>query len=220
MARQTLGLTQSDVFNIDGYFGMNTLASGLWNIYNAGSLAVIHDASLRYPISTSLDPSRSHFEMMDVLEYSAFSGDILTANQGGWIARHLNGTAPVAPVNPLRATAFSVAVPKSHASNPGTLPVPQPASFGLAGDPNSKSDRETVLQTMFASSGVDPLVAQQCCDDLRGNLPSRSSRLHRLHTGGGNLSDIDLWKEAQRFGRPVEDKGRDRVDSYRLRRLG
>lgn len=85
-ARPELGLDTPQIIDLDGYFGLNTAASSLAQLYNAGHLALI-------PACGFPDANRSHFEAQDIVDRG------LTGNAArlgdGWLARHLT------PANPM-----------------------------------------------------------------------------------------------------------------------
>lgn len=66
--------------DLDGYFGLNPNMGALKPIYDAGDLAVVHAVG-------SPDPSRSHFEAQDFMEYGT-PGVNSTAD--GWLNRYLS----------------------------------------------------------------------------------------------------------------------------------
>ncbi|WP_223787179.1 DUF1501 domain-containing protein [Marinicella meishanensis] len=65
--------------DLDGFFGLNPNLSPLKSLYDAGDLAVVHATG-------SPDPSRSHFEAQDFMEYGTPGVNTTT---DGWLNRYL-----------------------------------------------------------------------------------------------------------------------------------
>lgn len=69
--------------DLDGFFGLNPNLSPLKPLYDAGDLAVVHATG-------SPDPSRSHFQAQDFMEYGTPGVNTTT---DGWLNRYLNTVA-------------------------------------------------------------------------------------------------------------------------------
>ena len=134
--------------NLDGFFGLAPAMGALLPAYQAGHLLVIHAAG-------STDPTRSHFDAQAFMEVGVPGArDIET----GWLGRHLASKPPMKPNAALRGVAFNYGLPRMLAGAPDTLPIPNPASFGLSGSSSSSSARLAWLGTSFAGQ-LDPLRA-------------------------------------------------------------
>ncbi len=66
--------------DLDGFFGLNPNMASLKSIYDSGDLAIVHAVG-------SPDPSRSHFEAQDFMEFGT-PGVSTTAD--GWLNRYLS----------------------------------------------------------------------------------------------------------------------------------
>ena len=66
--------------DLDGFFGLNPNMNALKPIYDAGDLAVVHAVG-------SPDPSRSHFEAQDFMEYGTPG---VNTTSDGWLNRYLS----------------------------------------------------------------------------------------------------------------------------------
>ncbi len=126
----------------NSFFGLAPALASLVDAYDAGDLLLI-------PASGSPDPSRSHFDAQQFMEYgtplqpaSLFSG---------WLARHLQVVPPVGN-GLLRAVAFADLVPQSLTGAPATVPVPNPAEYGFPGNPATIADRRAILEQTYASA--------------------------------------------------------------------
>jgi uncharacterized protein (DUF1501 family) len=134
--------------DLNGFFGLPPAMASLLPAYQAGHLLVVHATG-------STDPSRSHFDAQAFMEVGVpGTRDIET----GWLGRHLVTKAPMKPNAPLRALAFSYGLPLMLAGAPDTLPIPNPASFALAGSSSSATQRLNWLGASFADE-PDPLKA-------------------------------------------------------------
>ncbi|TDR20673.1 DUF1501 domain-containing protein [Marinicella litoralis] len=87
LKRPNIGIAKPNQSNgaidLDGYFGLNPNMASLKPIYDAGDLAVVHAVG-------SPDPSRSHFEAQDYMEFGT-PGINTTAD--GWLNRYLSTLA-------------------------------------------------------------------------------------------------------------------------------
>jgi uncharacterized protein (DUF1501 family) len=75
-ARPTLRMTKEQVLKIDETVGLHPSMRGLYDLHNAGDLAIVQGVG--YP-----NPDRSHFESMDIWQ----SADPKRKTRSGWIAR-------------------------------------------------------------------------------------------------------------------------------------
>ncbi|MFC3193265.1 DUF1501 domain-containing protein [Marinicella sediminis] len=72
--------------DLDGFFGLNPNLSALKPVFDAGDLALIHACG-------SPDPSRSHFEAQDFMEFGTPGVNTTT---DGWLNRYLAGAGQTA----------------------------------------------------------------------------------------------------------------------------
>lgn len=134
--------------DLNGFFGLAPALGSLLPAYQAGHLLVIHAAG-------STDPSRSHFDAQAFMEVGVPGArDIET----GWLGRHLASKPPMKPNAALRGLAFNYGLPLMLAGAPDTLPIPNPANFGLSGSSSTSSQRLAWLGTSFEGQ-LDPLKA-------------------------------------------------------------
>lgn len=132
--------------SLDGFFGLPQAMAALLPAYQSGQLLVLHATG-------STDPTRSHFDAQQYMEVGK-PGDKNIAT--GWLGRHLATMPPARVDAPLRALGFSYGLPQTLVGAPDTLPIPNPASFSVAGTSSTRTQRLEWLDTAYASAS-DPL---------------------------------------------------------------
>ncbi len=150
--RPTLAIPRPDstatnrALNLDGFFGLPPAMAALLPAYTAGHLLIVHATG-------STDPTRSHFDAQNYMEVGVPGSASLAS---GWLGRHLASRPPIRADAALRAVGFSFGLPLALAGGPDTLPIPDPANFGLSG---SSSTRTARLNWLGAAYGAerDPL---------------------------------------------------------------
>lgn len=150
-ARRATAVARPDSTNplraidLDGFFGLPPAMAALKPIYEAGQLAVVHATGLT-------DSTRSHFEAQDRME-AATPG--APPSISGWLARHL--LAVEAPQDGrLRAVAAGGAIPRSLATAPAAIALPDIESYGLAGRPQTNEERTALLRARYEQT-AEPL---------------------------------------------------------------
>lgn len=126
----------------NSFFGLAPAALPLLGPYTDGKLAIVHATGL-------LDPSRSHFDAQLLMELGTTSG-VPGGRRIGWLARHLQSSAPVAHEF-VRGIALHDGLPRSLAGAPGAFATPDPASFVLPGQPASLAERRARVTQMFSA---------------------------------------------------------------------
>ena len=139
LAIQPPGMTNGAV-DLDGFFGLAPAAQPLATPYFNGHLAFVH-------ASGSTDPTRSHFESFQHIEFG-IPEQPLGSQTTGWLARHLSTTPPAVSV-PLRGAAVSDVLPLTLTGAPGTLPIADYEDFGFPGDPTSEASRKAAVRRMY-----------------------------------------------------------------------
>jgi uncharacterized protein (DUF1501 family) len=143
--RPDSGLPTAGV-NLDGTFCMAQAMGTLLPAYQSGQLLFIHATG-------SNDPSRSHFDAQQFMEVG-LPGDKTIVT--GWLGRHLATRAKMVPTAPLRALGFSYGLPVTLNGAPDTLPIPNPANFGLSGSSSTRTERLNWLANAY-SLEQDPI---------------------------------------------------------------
>ncbi|MGD2110095.1 MAG: DUF1501 domain-containing protein [Phycisphaerae bacterium] len=132
--------------DLDGFFGLAPAMGPLFPAYDNGDLLVVHATG-------SPDPTRSHFDAFQYMEYGIPLQPLATFT--GWLARHLQVTAP-ASAGPLRGIALSDLMPRTLSGAPETLPIPDPANFQFPGRQATAAERQAALQAAYAAAS-EPL---------------------------------------------------------------
>jgi uncharacterized protein (DUF1501 family) len=142
--------SDDSAIDLDGFFGLHPALGPLKDIFDAGSLAVIHGAG-------SPDPTRSHFDAMEYME-RGIPGDKITGT--GWINRHLT-TASWQNDSPFRAIGMGSMLPGSLRGPISTLAMRSITDFHLAGRTDQLTSIQRTLSGLYSvQAPVDALTAQ------------------------------------------------------------
>jgi uncharacterized protein (DUF1501 family) len=124
---------------LDGQFAISQAMSPLLPAYTAGNLLIVHGTGL-------VNNTRSHFDAQRFIEVGKAADPNLVT---GWLGRHLATSTPVRSTAPLRALGLASGLPLTLVGGPKTLPIPNPASFGLGGDSTTRQLRSDWLRTDY-----------------------------------------------------------------------
>jgi uncharacterized protein (DUF1501 family) len=144
--RPTLAIPANTALALDGFFGFPPAMAALLPAYQAGRLLIVHATG-------STDPSRSHFDAQFFMEIGK-PGDLNVVT--GWLGRHLASRPPMRVDAALRGLGFAFGLPQTLVGGPDTLPIPDPANFGLSGNSSTRTQRLTWLGTSYQTER-DPL---------------------------------------------------------------
>jgi uncharacterized protein (DUF1501 family) len=125
------GSAANPALNLDGFFGLPPAMAALLPVYQGGQLLIVH-------ASGSTDPSRSHFDAQFFMEIGK-PGDLNVVT--GWLGRHLASRPPAKVDAALRGIGFNYGLPQTLVGAPDTLPIPDPANFGLSGNSSTRTQR-------------------------------------------------------------------------------
>jgi uncharacterized protein (DUF1501 family) len=134
--------------DLNGFFGFAPGMGALLPAYQAGHLLAIHATG-------SIDPTRSHFDAQHFMEIGAPGS---TSLDTGWLGRHLASRPPAKLDATLRALSMTFGMSETLAGGPKTLPIPDPANFGLSGTSSTRTSRLNWLTSAYATE-TDPLKA-------------------------------------------------------------
>lgn len=154
-ARPTLAIPEPGsnadaVVDLDGYFGLHPSLASLKDIYSSGALAVVHATG-------SINPSRSHFDAMQFMEYGT-PGSKTTGT--GWIGRHLQSAAWQND-SPFRAVGMGAMVPSSLRGSVTPLSLQSIADFHLRGrEGELRQIQQTLSQLYTVEAPTGMLDAQ------------------------------------------------------------
>jgi uncharacterized protein (DUF1501 family) len=139
---------------LDDFFAFPQAMRALMPAYQAAQLLVVHATG-------SVDPTRSHFDAQKFIEVGKPRDPSIVT---GWLGRHLASMPPVRTDAPLRALGFASGLQKTLIGAPKTLPISDPATFGLAGATTTRTERSTWLKNEYGpapeplrSSALDAL---------------------------------------------------------------
>jgi uncharacterized protein (DUF1501 family) len=132
--------------DLNGFFGFPPAMAALMPAYAAGHLLAVQATG-------SIDPSRSHFDAQHYMEVGVPGQSALVT---GWLGRHLATRSPEKPSATLRALSFTFGLTEMLAGGPLTLPIPDPANFGVSGTSATRTQRLNWLSAQYASE-TDPL---------------------------------------------------------------
>jgi uncharacterized protein (DUF1501 family) len=110
--------------------------------YQAGNLLVVHGAGLTYN-------TRSHFDAQHYMEVGKAND---TSVNTGWLGRHLATSSPARANASLRAIGFSDGLVDTLKGAPRTLPIPDPANYGISGSSSTRAAREAWFAQEYADS--------------------------------------------------------------------
>jgi uncharacterized protein (DUF1501 family) len=144
--RPTIAIPAAQALPLDTFFGFPPAMAALMPAYQAGRLLIVHATG-------STDPSRSHFDAQFYMEIGK-PGDLNIVT--GWLGRHLASRPPMRVDAALRGLGFAFGLPQTLVGGPSTLPIPDPANFGLSGNSSTRNQRLAWLGTAYQTER-DPL---------------------------------------------------------------
>lgn len=126
--RPTIGIPQSQVIDLDGFFGFHPALAPLKPLWDQGHLAVVH-------ASGSPDATRSHFDAQDFME-SGTPG--MKATVDGWLNRALQAEDlawPSRQHTPFRAVALGEQIPRTLDGRIQAVALDNIRDFGVQSSP-------------------------------------------------------------------------------------
>jgi len=147
--------------DLDGFFGLPPAMTPLLSAYQAGHLLFVHACG-------NDDASRSHFDAMRFMEVGKVNDSTIF---DGWLARHLLTSPPFTVNSILRAVQIDYGLHQTLQGGPLTIPVPNLASFGLAGWSGTVPARREALADLYAAVG----------EPLRSAAASTQATMDLLH---------------------------------------
>ena len=132
------GSAASAALDLDGYFGLHPALAPLMESYQQGDLLIVQATG-------STDPSRSHFDAMQFMEYGT-PGNKTTGT--GWIGRHLQSTAWIND-SPFRAVGMGAMVQNSLRGQIPALSLRSIADFHLRGREDELAQAQQMLSRLY-----------------------------------------------------------------------
>jgi uncharacterized protein (DUF1501 family) len=127
---------------LDNFFAFPQAMKGLVPAFQSGNLLVVHATG-------SVDPTRSHFDAQKFMEVGKPRDPSVVT---GWLGRHLATVPPMRTDAPLRALGFASGLQKTLVGAPKTLPISDPATFGLSGAAATRTERTNWLKNEYGPS--------------------------------------------------------------------
>jgi uncharacterized protein (DUF1501 family) len=147
-ARPTIAIPRPDsgasqkAIALDDYFGLPPALAPLVPAYQAGNLAIIHAAGLTYN-------TRSHFDAQYFMEVGKAADPSVNT---GWLGRHLATSTPIRADASLRGIGYSDGLVPTLKGAPRTLPIPDPANYGLSGTTSTRDARMAWFQNDYTGT--------------------------------------------------------------------
>ncbi len=136
--------------DLDGFFGLHPALSPLKEIYDEEDLLIVHATG-------SIDPTRSHFDAMQFMEYGV-QGD--KSINTGWLGRYLK-TAAWQNESPFRAVGMGEILQDSLRGPVLPLSLKSIADFHFKGRANQMRQlRQSLLELYSTQSSADAVGAQ------------------------------------------------------------
>lgn len=130
---------------LDNFFGFPQGMRFLVPAFQAGNLLVVHGAGLTYN-------TRSHFDAQHFIELGKSADPTLNT---GWLGRHLAMTSPMKNGASLRAITIADGLAETLKGSPKALPIADPSNYGIAGNNNTRTERQSWLGQEWGES-IDP----------------------------------------------------------------
>lgn len=154
-ARRTIGIAAKDVLKLNDDLGFHPALSGVKNLFDAGSLAVIQGVG--YP-----NPNRSHFRSTEIWQTAS---DSETFEKYGWIGRYFDNTCtgcdPTIGVNVGRQMPQAFA---SHSLKGVSLDSPENYKF-VSGD-KSKAGEMDASEQAYRQLNQDDAAMENSGDTI------------------------------------------------------
>jgi uncharacterized protein (DUF1501 family) len=140
--RPSIAIKQTEVIELDGFFGLHPQMAAFKPLYDQGHLAIVHAAG-------SPDPSRSHFDAQDYME-SGTPGVKVT--QDGWLNRALAAEPVGGKQSAFRAVALGTQVPRTLQGKLPAIALNNLADFSVGGKGPQVSPISNAFQAMYDQS--------------------------------------------------------------------
>jgi uncharacterized protein (DUF1501 family) len=140
--RPTIGIKQTDVIDLDGFFGLHPQMAAFKPLYDQGHLAIVQAVG-------SPDPSRSHFDAQDYME-SGTPG--VKSTQDGWLNRALQVEPVEGKQTAFRAVALGAQVPRTLQGKVPSIALNNLADFSVGGRGAQTSAVSNAFQAMYDES--------------------------------------------------------------------
>lgn len=127
---------------LDNFFALPQSMRFLMLAYQVGQLLVVYGAGLTYN-------TRSHFDAQHFMEVGKANDKSVNT---GWLGRHLATTSPIKNGAALRGIGFSDGLVDTLKGAPQTVPMTDPANYGISGSTSTRDARTAWLQADYGES--------------------------------------------------------------------
>ena len=143
--RPNIAIPQSQVIDLDGFFGLHPAMSAFKPLYDQGHLAIVHAAG-------SPDKTRSHFDAQDYME-SGTPG--VKSTEDGWLNRALQAEdlRRREPHSAFRAVALGADVPRTLAGKVPAIALNNVNNFQVGGRGPAPASAASAFEAMYGASG-------------------------------------------------------------------
>jgi Uncharacterized protein conserved in bacteria len=140
--RPTIAIKQSEVIDLDGFFGLHPAMAAFKPLYDQGHLAII-------PAAGSPDTTRSHFDAQDYME-SGTPG--VKSTPDGWLNRALQAELLRGKPSPFRAVALGPEIPRTLEGRVQAIALDNVLDFAVGGRGPQASPMSNAFQSMYDQS--------------------------------------------------------------------
>src|SRR5579859_935131 len=139
--RPNIAVPQSQVIDLDGFFGLHPSMAAFKPLYDQGHLAIVHAAG-------SPDMTRSHFDAQDYME-SGTPG--MKNTEDGWLNRALQSEdlRMREPRTAFRAVALGADVPRTLAGKVPAIALSNVSTFQVGGRGPSVTPAASAFEAMY-----------------------------------------------------------------------
>ena len=137
--RPALNVPVASLLHLNGQFGMNQALAPLYNLYQAGHLAVVHAVGL-------MEDTRSHFDAMQYIELGTPG---VTTTATGWITRHLQSAPNLPPTIFLPALSVGSGQAESLLGSNEAAAMSSPGSFTIGGHWRWGDPQRAALRALY-----------------------------------------------------------------------
>ncbi len=141
---------------LNAQFGLHGAASPLYDLYQAGHLAIVHAAGLT-------SDTRSHFDAMQYMELGTPGSKSVTS---GWLTRHLQSSPSLPDTIIMPALATGNLAPTSLQGSPETIGMTSPRDFSLDAHWFYSSWQRAAMRDMYNGSSWLHDAGSQTLDAL------------------------------------------------------
>ena len=139
-ARGNIQVPVNTALRLSPQFGLHSALAPLFNLYQAGHLAVVHAVGLT-------EDTRSHF---DAMQYMELGTPGVKTTPSGWITRHLQSAPNLPPTIFLPALSAGSGLAESLLGSNEAAAMQSPSDFSLGGNWQWGDPQRTALRAIYS----------------------------------------------------------------------